>query len=93
MRIASFLVVFVAAISCAVVGCGIATEPEVEVDGDLVSTSTPASVAASAYSYCQAKWTCDATGVYYAGKTQCIAACSVADCYRDYECNGHCICP
>jgi hypothetical protein len=94
MRITTLLVAFVTGLTLA--GCGGTIEeappPEaVIVDGQTASeVATTGNVTAQAI--CPLKWTCDSWH-YYSTQTTCETYCGVGNCYRDYACNGTCVCP
>jgi hypothetical protein len=41
---------------------------------------------------CPRRWTCDSSSFYSTQQT-CINATGCSTCYRDYDCNGSCLCP
>ncbi|SEM29570.1 hypothetical protein SAMN05444354_114127 [Stigmatella aurantiaca] len=90
MRITSFVAVLVAGLTFAGTGCG-STQPaptEEQAAAEQVSTDGTHSEQA----ICKLMWTCDWSG-YYSTQAQCTAACGSNTCYRDYACNGTCVCP
>ncbi|MDC0710644.1 hypothetical protein POL68_19365 [Stigmatella sp. ncwal1] len=95
MRITSLMVVLVAGLTLAGTGCGnaqpVSTDEQVSTQG--VSEQTGSEQSSSALvGPCPLKWTCDYSA-YYATKAACTTACGTNTCYRDYACNGTCICP
>jgi hypothetical protein len=41
---------------------------------------------------CPRRWTCDSSD-FYSTQQACITATGCSSCYRDFDCNGNCICP
>ncbi len=99
MRINSLLAVFVASLTLAVTGCGGTYVPDeapasesAQVTEKQPALSSSSDQTVTEMTACLLQWTCDSI-TYYSTSTQCATACGANTCYRDYNCNGHCICP
>jgi hypothetical protein len=82
----------------AVTGCGGTEVPnETPVSESVQAPAQPAPQSSehtvTQMSVCPQMWYCDTTNAYYSTSTQCAAACGSVACYRDYRCNGTCLCP
>lgn len=90
MRIPSFVAALAAAFTLAFMGCGTtAADDPARLEAAEVKASQ------QGLGICSQAWTCDYTH-WYSTQSTCLANCPSAPtegCYRDYNCNGRCICP
>lgn len=100
MRITSVLVAVAASLTLAVTGCGGVNEVEevpapeaISAVEQQMSSETGKVTAVDGWvPGCEMKWSCS-YGTYYWTYEQCTAECGGAPCYRDYACDGTCLCP
>jgi hypothetical protein len=60
----------------------------------LVSTPSSFTLDKSQNAICLQQWTCDFSH-WFSTQSACntSAACAPGPCFRDFNCNGHCVCP
>jgi hypothetical protein len=90
MRITSLAAVLIAGLTFAGAGCG-TTLPSPEAE-QAAAEQASSEGTYTGQAVCKLMWTCD-WSAYYTTQAQCTAACGGNACYRDYACNGGCVCP